>query len=349
MAQPFSLKTLQFTGQATRIAESVGSLQGVPGFSVSANGTLVYRKGSNAQNLQLAWFDRSGKLIQTVGQAGGFISPSLAPDGKRITVHRHEGAGGDIWLAADGETFSRFTFDASQDNSTPIWSPDGGLIAFGSLRHGKWGIYEKPSDGARSEHLLIESDALSMPMSWSPDGKYLVYYILDPKTSTDLWALPLTGDRKPFPVAQTVSSENHAQISPDGRWIALNSDESGPSQIYVKPFPSGQGKWQASTTFGIFPRWRRDGKELFYMESTDGGRMMSVDVKATGDAMVFSQPHVLFDSGYYNINHSTNWLAYDVSQDGQRFLIARPEGTLTNPIEDTPMTVVLNWTAGLKK
>jgi eukaryotic-like serine/threonine-protein kinase len=349
MAQPFSLTTLQFTGQATRIAESVASIQGVPGFSVSANGTLIYRKGSNAQKLQLAWFDRRGKLIRTIGQAGGYMSPSLAPDGKRIAVHRHDGAGGDIWVAADGETFSRFTFDASQDNSVPIWSPDGRSIAFGSLRHGRWGVYEKLSNGTGNEQLLIELDAPSMPMSWSPDGKYLVYYMLEPKTSTDLWALPLRGDRKPFPIAQTVFSENHGQISPDGKWIAFNSDESGGSQIYVKPFPAGQGKWQASTTGGIFARWRRDGKELFYMESNDGGRMMSVDVKATGSAIEFSQPHALFDSGYYNMNHPTNWLAYDVSPDGQRFLITRPEGTVANSLEETPITVITNWTAVLKK
>jgi hypothetical protein len=190
-----------------------------------------------------------------------------------------------------------------------------------------------------------------MPMSWSPDGKHLVYYIGDPKTNNDLWALPLEGDRKPFPVSHTSFDENHGQISPDGKWIAFNSTESGINQIYVKPFPFGSGKWQASTTGGMYPRWRRDSRELFYMDLPDAGSVMSVEVKVAGDAIQFSRPRALFDSGYVNINHPANFLTYDVSPDGQRFLIPRPAvgATSSDSRSDTPITVVLNWPALLKK
>jgi len=349
MAQQFSLRTLQFTAQPVPFDTSVASIQSVPGLSVSTNGTLTYRKGDNAQDFQLAWFDRSGRLIQTIGQPGGYISPSVAPDGRRFVVHRHDGSGGDVWLSADGQTLSRFTFDALQDNSNPIWSPDGRTVAFGSLRNGKWGIYIKPADGSGNERLIVESAALSMPMSWSPDGQYIVYYIGTPKTLTDLWAYSVRGDRKPIPIAQTEFTENHAQVSPDGKWIAFNSDESGTYQIYVKPFPAGAGKWQASTNGGIYPRWRRDGKELFYMEAPDGARVMSVDVNVAGNTTEFSEPRSLFDSGYYNSNHPANFLTYDVSPDGQRFLIARPRNLLTDPVEKTPITIVTHWVSGLKK
>jgi Tol biopolymer transport system component len=217
------------------------------------------------------------------------------------------------------------------------------------LRHGKWGIYRKAANGSGDEQLLTESDYLSMPMSWSPDGKNLVYYIGDPKTSQDLWNLPLEGDKKPSPIVQTPFDENHGQVSPDGKWIAFNSTESGVQQVYVKRFPSGSGKWQASTTGGLFSRWRRDGRELFFIDQPDEGRMMSVDVKVTGDAIQFGPPRALFDSGYVNINHPANWIAYDVSPDGQRFLIPRPAAAVSDSKNGSPITVVLNWTAALNK
>jgi eukaryotic-like serine/threonine-protein kinase len=263
-------------------------------------------------------------------------------------VHRHDGIGGDIWLI-EGDTISRWTFDAAQDNSNPIWSPDGRFIAFGSLRNGKWGIYQKPSNGTGDEQLLVQPDAICVPMSWSPDGRYLVYSVLDFKGSSDLWALPLSGDRKPFAIAQTSFSENHAQVSPDGKWVAFNSEETGTNQIYVKPFPSGSGKWQASTSGGIFPRWRRDGHELFYMENSDAGRMMATGVKINGESIQFTPSQALFDSNHINVVHATNYHTFDVSPNGDRFLLARPEDSLlTDSANAPPITVVLNWTALLK-
>src|SRR5262249_30848311 len=162
VAQKFDLKTLQVTGQAIPIAQSVASIQGGAPHSVSLNGTLVYRTGVGAQSMQLAWFDRAGRILQKIAQPGGYISPSLAPNGRRFAVHRHDGNGGDIWLI-DGETSSRWTFDESRHYSNPIWSSDGEAIAFGAIRNGKWAIYQKRSDGSGGEQLLVEPGAISVP------------------------------------------------------------------------------------------------------------------------------------------------------------------------------------------
>src|SRR6185503_16053825 len=163
----------------------------------------------------------------------------------------------DIWmLDSDRGTTSRLTFDASQDNSMPIWSPDGSRIVFGSLRNGKWGLYQKPANGT-DEELLVESDLAKMPMSWSSDCKLIVYWVADPKNASDQWLLSLTGEKKPAPFLHSVFSEGFPQISPDGKWIAYNSNETGRGETDVKPFPSGDGKWQISTNGAIYtPRWR---------------------------------------------------------------------------------------------
>ena len=352
LAQAFDAKKLHLDGEPVPIAEQV-AFDGAGGaFSVSENGALAYRTGAGAPNLHLMWVDRNGKLIESIGVPGGYLGPDLSPDGKRVAVHRHEGTGGDIWLVeASGGKTSRLTFDASQENASPIWSPDGSRIAFGSRRNGKWGIYQKLSNGTGNEELLFESELVKTPISWSADGKFILYMIIDPKTGSDGWALPLTGDRKPFPILQTPFNEGHPQISPDGKWIAYASNETGRAEIYIQSFPPGAGKWQISSNGGSFARWRRDGKELFYMDAPFSGKMFSVEVNATGSTVVASVPRPLFDSGYLNLGfgHTGNWNTYAVSADGQRFLIPRPEANLTGALTNTPITVVLNWTAGLKK
>ena len=237
------------------------------------------------------------------------------------------------------------TFDASQENSHPVWSPDGSHIAFGSKRNGKWGIYLKPSNGTGNEELLVESESVKLPMSWSTDGKFIVYWVDDPKTRSDVWAVR-TADRTSLSILQTPFSEQHPQISPDAKWIAYESDETGRSEIYVQSFPPGGGKWQITSNGGNFPRWRRDGKELFYMDSISFGKIVSVTVNVTGSKFESSAPRPLFDSGYINSlvsGHRGQWNTYAVSADGQRFLIPRPESNLTTTLADTPITVVLNW------
>src|SRR5262249_36300770 len=198
-------------------------------FTVSQTGVFAYRLGGpNAPNAQgqrgnandraLVWFDRTGRRTG-LGQAGGpatYAGLDLSPDGKKFAVHLHEGNGGDSWSfeLAQGR-MQRLTFDATQDNSMPVWSPDATRIAFGSRRNNKWGLYVKTADGAAKEELIIESDVPKMPMSWSPDGKLLVYWVDDPKTRGDVWAVTLTGDKKPMPLLQSQFNEVNPQVSPD--------------------------------------------------------------------------------------------------------------------------------------
>jgi len=353
LRQAFDAEKMALSGDPSAIAEHVAvPITNAAAFSVSEDGVLTYRTGPIVSgNLQLAWFDRMGKLVEKLGGLGSFRGLDLSPDGARIAVHRHEGIGGDIWLfeSARRETMSRFTFDATQDNSSPIWSPDGSRIAFGSLRNGKWGIYQKSASGTGAEELLFESDPPKVPVSWSPDGKSIVFSVRDPKTGFDVWVLPLA-DKKPVPFLQSPFNERDPQISPNGKWIVYTSDETGRSEIYVRPFPTGEGKWQISNRGGLYPKWRRDSKELFYLEINATPRnLISVKVNPAGPTFEYGDPTVLFDSRFANAGHSTPYQAFAVSPDGQRFLIPHPEGSDDQGTASTPITVVLNWTAGLKK
>ncbi len=356
LAQPFNPKTLAFTGESFPIAERVESpvFPGFAAFSVSNNGILAYGVGAgSAAGLQMAWFDRQGKQVETVGPPGNYRGLDLAPDGKRVAAHRHDGNGGDIWVTdLSRSTTSRFTFDASQENSSPIWSPDGTRIVYGSIHNGKGGLYQKLANNVGTEERLTESNSMAVPVSWSPDGSAIVYEVDDPKTTRDFWVLPLSGDRKPSPLLRTPFAESHGQISPDGKWLAYYSNETGRVEVYVHPFPAGAGKWQISTNGGLFPRWRRDGHELFYMSQNGGGKMMSVDIRSSGSTFEASTPRELFDSPYVAVPHGASavypYHNYAVSADGQRFLIPHPTSSDTANLT-MPIVVVENWAAGVGK
>jgi eukaryotic-like serine/threonine-protein kinase len=352
LAQSFDAKKLTLSGEPLTVAERVESsvFPGVMAFSVSDTGVLAYGLGSSAAAaLQMAWVDRQGKVAETVGAEGNYRGIDLAPDGKRLAAHRHDGQGGDVWLLdLSRGTTPRFTFDPSQENASPIWSPDGRSIVFSRVQNGKWSLYQKPANGAGSEERLMESDVQILPVSWAPDGQSLVYVAVDSNTRADLWVLPLSGDRKAVPLLRTPFNETHAQISPDGKLFAYYSDESGLNEVYVRPFPSGVGKWQVSTSGGQFPRWRGDGRELFYMNQVSYGKLMAVDVRSTGTMFEAGTPKALFDSGYLNVGHSGYYHTYAVSQDGQRFLIPRPPATSAATTDSPPIVVVLNWAAGLR-
>ena len=350
-AQPFDAKRMALTGEGVPIAEQVAfDVTAAKGFSASDNGNLEYRTGAGNSRFQLVWVDRTGKAVDSAGVLGLYRSPAISPDGKRIAVYRREGSGGDIWIVeSSGGKASRLTFDGSQDNAHPIWV-GGDSIVFLSHRNGKWGIYQKLSNGTGREELLFESDLQKVPMSWSPGANTVLFQVQDPKNAGDIWALPLTGDRKPFPLLQTQFAETHPQISPDGKWFAYNSNETGRTEIYVQSFPPGHGKWQISSNGGQFSRWRPDGKELFYMTSISYGKIAAVSVQATGSTFEFSTPRLLFDSGYLNIVPGPGmYNTFDVSADGQRFLIPRPEAANDAALANTPINVILNWPALLNR
>ena len=291
---------------------------------------------AHGQNsLQMTWVDRSGKVIETVGPQGRFLGPDLAPDGKRVAIHRHDDTndpnrpgGGDIFVFDSGSgPGTRITGDGSGavENAMPIWSPDGTRIVFGSVRNGMGGLYMKSADGSGPEELLIESETSKMPMSWSPDGRYIVYWV----PGNIQWILPLMGDRKPFQLSEGPTS--HAQISPDGKWVAY-MDMTARSEIYIKPFPTGSGLLRVSKDGGTFARWRGDGKELYFLSTISNGQMMAADISVNGSTIQAGTPHALFDSGYVNLFHiNGNYHVFAVSRDGQRFLIPRPDALPDDP------------------
>jgi Tol biopolymer transport system component/predicted Ser/Thr protein kinase len=344
MAQPFDAAKLQTTGDAVPVAEQVDS-SGIAGqnqFSASQNGVLAYASGASGGNLQLTWFDRSGKVTGTLGTPGFVFWGAISPDGNTVAVDRLDPQTRifDIWLHdLTRGTASRFTF-GPRANQFPVWSPDGSHIAFYSFRDGVAHPFQKATSGTARDEIL--SKPLGEPPGptrvddWSRDGRYIIMTVTNPKTKSDVWVMPTFGDRKPFPYLQTEFFETYARLSPNGQWLAYTSDESKRLEIYVQTFPTPGGKWQVSTNGGSRPVWSRDGKELYFIGAD--GKMMAVEVKG-GTKFEAGLPKPLFDA---RVPVFQAW--YDVSKDG-RFLIPVP----LEPSANTPMTVVINWTAALKK
>ena len=359
LAQPFDATTLTLSGEAQPIAENVESAAapGVVAFSVSDDGNLAYGLGMNSgPGLALTWVDRSGKTLARVGPQGDYRGIDLTPDGKRVAVHRHDVNGGDVWTGdATSGAISRLTFDAGVDNSSPIWSPDGTMVAFSARRDRKWSLFRKRADGIGASEQLVEvADAMAMPMAWTPDGSALLYEVgrASPSGSgtgaltgsADIWLLPLTRERKPAILLEGPRQQSHAQVSPNGRWLAYYSNETGRQEVFVESFPPGAGKWQISVDGGLFPRWRGDSRELYFMSLVSGGKMMAVDIVSDRAALEYGTPKELFNTEYVNLAHPPGmpYHAYSVSPNGQQFLI--PRLAFTN-LEAARIAVVLNWQA----
>jgi eukaryotic-like serine/threonine-protein kinase len=351
MAQTFDTNRLELSGEPVAVAQHVGSFLDSGFFSVSTNGVLVYRTGSSGGS-RLEWIDGQGKAIGTAGEPAAFYTLSLSPDGSRAVFGRldSQNPAVSLWLLdLSRGTSARFTFD-SFDDTNPVWSPDGNHVAFGSARGGPHDLYQKLASGVGDEEVLLKSDQDKYPESWSRDGRFLIFESQDPKTTnSNLWVLPLEGDRKPFPFAPSEFNNRDGQFSPDGRRIAYVSDESGRDEIYVRTFspdpaaPASDagGKWLISTAGGREPRWSADGKLLYYLAFD--GKLMAVKItmqpvfRAEVPGPLFQTPPASSLSGY-----GESW---DVTRDGKRFLFLAP----IEQAEQTPFTVVLNWQAGLKK
>jgi hypothetical protein len=357
LAQLFDENRLELLGDPLPVADKVGSFVYRCFFSASSNGVLVYRSGIASQVTQATLFDRQRKKIGTVGEPGTFYGMAFSPDGEEAALGWERtlvttALSIDIWLFnLSRGTKDQFTFGQGL-NTTPLWSPDGTRIVFGSLRDGvTTDLYQRPANGATQEELLLNSGG-QLPTSWSSDGQFLLFARKDPETKNDLWILPVEGDRKPEPVLRTKYDETDGRFSPNMHWIAYVSDELGSYEVYVREFSpqssaaatESGARWRVSLGGGKGPRWRRDGRELYYR--APDGSVMAVEITAD-PAFRAGTPKTLFSAppewSLYTFYPA--FVTWDVSSDGNRFL-------LPVPIEETapaPFTVVLNWTSLLKQ
>jgi eukaryotic-like serine/threonine-protein kinase len=327
LAQPFDASKLEVTGDPVPVAENV--------FTASASsGVLAY--ASSARTTQLTWLDRTGKALATVGPPGNFLFASISPDGSRVVADlRNQSDNAGLWLFDRAGVSSRITF--SGGNIAPTWMADGARVAFMGTRDGTQRLYRKAASGVEQEAVLADRDLI--PYSASRDGRWLFAMTScgSPKTSCDLWVVPLEGERKPYPLLETKFREWAPAISPDGRWLAYSSNESGQRQIYVMSFPEPGGKWQVSANGGYLPVWSYDGREL-YFTNADNTRMMAAEVR----------PGATFQAGpakeLFRIRMPSAQSRFDVSKDG-RFLVP----TITDESANVQITVVQNWRQLLKK
>jgi eukaryotic-like serine/threonine-protein kinase len=341
VARPFDAGRLQFTGQAVPIAEDVPAL--LPpwgaGFSISENGVLAYQARTGGRTDRMVWFNRKGNEIRAIGPQGIYTNPDLSHDGSKVAVCLGGMGKRDIWVYdLKRNTGSRLTFNPA-DDLNPVWSHDGSTIMFTSTRQGQRDLYEKSANGLGKTQLVYASKEQPKSLTdLSQDGRYALYDT-DGLANT-LWALPLFGDRKPFAVVEGNFVAERGRFSPDGRYIAYTSIETGQSEVYVQTFPQHLGKWEVSTSGGTEPMWRQDGKEMFYLKGDN--TVMSVDVNTSSSEFRAGIPKPLFRPQIVLLELRNN---YVVSPDGQGFLMLAPAGEA----KPAPITVVLNWPALLTK
>jgi eukaryotic-like serine/threonine-protein kinase len=339
LAQDFDPVRWELSGDPLAVAEHVAV--GATGLSVSRAGNIAFRASSAGARRQFIWFDRAGRERARVGDPVGtsLASPSLSSDGQRVALYRNSDGNTDVWvLETKRGALSRLTSDLA-DDVAPVWSPDGGRVVFSSNRRGVHDLYQRPLAGGGSEELLLATAQPKLATDWSSDGRFLLFNRRDPKTGLDIWALPVDGTGKPFRVVQTTFDEQNAQFSPDGHWIAYQSTESGRADVYVQPFPGPGTRSLVSTSGGSHVRWRRDGRELFFL--APNGRLMAVPVRLPpgARALEIGQPEILFTPALGGAVQQGDFRQqYMVSPDGKRFLVPTVMGESAAPI-----TLILNW------
>ena len=338
------MKTLELTGDARALADQVAVYAATPRgvFSASAEGVLAYSQVVAGVS-QLDWVDRKGNHVTTSADPGVFINMDLSPDGNRVAVSQAKVEPGgqssvDIWVAGlnQGTGSTRLTSEADRDFD-PSWSPDGSYVAYHGMPYGGGSVlYRQRSDGSAPREPLDRGVTIKSP-AWSPKGDALVYTKGDEKGG-DIWRVPLTGDRKAIAIVQTAYDESSPSVSPDGRWIAYQSDKSGRSEVYVGPFPTGSKEHLISQRGGRAPRWGWDGRELFFLALD--GILMTAAMDAD-NASIAAMPQPLFHTG---LLEASNQRPYGVARDG-RFLVP----TRRDALRRTPITIVLNWPTSLSK
>ena len=338
LARRLDLRRGEMTGEPQTIADSVPTITaiGIGAFSISTNGRIAYRSGAAIQR-QVVWYDRSGKRTEAAApDVNELQSVELSPDGRRVALDRTVQSNRDVWLLdLSSARMTRFTFDDAQDG-LPVWSPDSTQIVFESKRKGPYDLYLKAAGGGGVDTPLLESQYDKWPLDWSSHGDYVLYYEDNPKTAGDLLALPVKAadpkDKTPVVIANTPFEEMSGQFSPDGKWVAYQTNESGRNQIVVQSFPNPLNRSQVSNDGGTQPRWSKDGKELYFLGLDL--RMMAVTVRFSGSSVDSGKPVSLFQTRIPSVPKPQ----YSVSADG-RFLI-------NEQVEEsaaTPVTLILNW------
>jgi eukaryotic-like serine/threonine-protein kinase len=348
MAIPFDLARLDVSGTAVPVLEGISQnpSSGAPRMSISSNGSLAYLPATFGENLDaatLVWVDRKGIVQPLKAPPHPYLFARLSPDGRRVAVGI-SAPNSNIWVFDNsGESLTRLTFEGS--NAFSVWAAGGSRILYGSHRAGPRNLFWKASDGSGVEERLTTSRHSQNATSTSPDGKLLTLTELDPDTGGgDIWVLPLEGDRKPQPFLKTPAFEGGATFSPDGRWLAYTSNESGNYEVYVQPFPATGAKWQVSSGGGSLPVWARNGRELFFLDNNQR-KLLATEI-STQPAFSASKPRELFEFQRVTGIAPPSYAIYDVSPDGERFLVAQHNEP---PPEPTPIHVVLNWFEELKQ
>lgn len=342
-AQPFDVNRLEFTGSSTVVAESIST--GGPAlvrgaFSVSSQGALAFLHGNSQSSMSLAWVGRTGNQLGTVGELGAYRELELSPDGHRVAASLLDIATGntDVWLIdTTSGSRTRFTFEPGEDRS-PVWSPDGSRLVYLSRRAGGSGIYVKATSGIGNESLLLPSTGLDLnPLAWSTKDDAL---LLGTPTPSDILILPMVSPFKPKDWLRTPASEANARVSPNGKWVAYQAGDGARDQVYVVPFAGTGERHQVSTDGGQFPRWRRDGTELYFL--TLDRKLMAVPVNTT-DGFENQPPQLLFSTNASTV--TGGWPPYDVSPDGQRFLVSQPSQSMST----SSISIVMDWASSLKQ